>query len=244
MSYLIFELKGDMAMWRNPYESMGSFSALGPAPSNIAGILGAAMGFPSPRSAAANLSKEESEKVKKLTKNGLPWPVSPELLEWEQKNDYHVACRWIGKTPIRTQWNVNGYKTINEKHETLRMQQQIIENPSYEIVIRLSKPEAGKVASALKSPAFPLFLGASFCRGYIQNIAIAEDVPKRDNWAYREQFASGECVPFSRHVVNPEESHERILADGYWIYPVSGDHSKTANNDPFVPGYSVAEKKS
>ena len=34
MSILIFELAGEMAMWRNVYESMGSYSCLGPAPGN------------------------------------------------------------------------------------------------------------------------------------------------------------------------------------------------------------------
>ena len=82
MSILIFELAGEMAMWRNVYESMGSYSCLGPAPGNLAGVIGAALGFASPRSQAAE--KPDAKQLKNWDKAGLPWPVSPELLAWER----------------------------------------------------------------------------------------------------------------------------------------------------------------
>ncbi len=84
MSILIFELAGEMAMWRNVYESMGSYSCLGPAPGNLAGLIGAALGFASPRSQAAVAPDEKQ--LKALDKGGLPWPLSPELLAWEEAN--------------------------------------------------------------------------------------------------------------------------------------------------------------
>ena len=192
-----------MAMWRNPYESMGSFSCLGPSPSNIAGFIGAALGFASPKSQGAAIHDEKALRL--LDKKGLPWPLSPELLLWQEKNDSHVACRWTGGYPKRSPWNLNGIKDIDPVKGNLRMQQQTIENPKYEIAVRLKQEEAERVAAALKSPAFPLCLGASFCRAIVFNISVQKNQPERENWAYRKDgFAVGEITPFSQHVLNAE----------------------------------------
>ena len=78
MSILIFELAGEMAMWRNVYESMGSYSCLGPAPGNLAGVIGAALGFASPRSQAAE--KPDAKQLKNWDKAGLPYEIDPALL--------------------------------------------------------------------------------------------------------------------------------------------------------------------
>ncbi|OPY88932.1 MAG: CRISPR-associated protein (Cas_Cas5) [Smithella sp. PtaU1.Bin162] len=239
MAFLFFNLSGDMAMWRNPYESMGSFSSLGPAPSNIAGLLGAALGFPSPRSLAAG--QQDSKKLKDQMKKGLPWPVSPELLKWEHDNDYHVACRWTGGTPYRMPWNVNGVKEIS-KGDNLRLQQQVIEKPSYDVLVKLNREEADRSATALKNPAFPLFLGASFCRAIVKNIDIMENIPDGGNWAMHKQYVFGEATPFTRHVINAEETFERVVSDGYWVYPEPSNPGEILE-DPLVKGYCFFEKK-
>ncbi|MCM8536727.1 MAG: CRISPR-associated protein Cas5 [Lentisphaeraceae bacterium] len=239
MAYLVFELKGDMAMWRNPYESMGAFSCLGPSPSNIAGIIGAALGFASPKSQGA--VNPDEKKLKALDKKGLPWPVSPELLLWQEENDFHVACRWIGDFPQRSPWNVNGCKDLDPVKGNLRIQQQVIENPSYEVSIRLSQNEAGKVSQALREPAFPLFLGASFCRAIVKNISIQEDEPQRENWAYwKNGFVVGNATPFSRHIINAEEVGERIKSEGFWVYPTK-EYPAEQGYDAFVKGYCALE---
>lgn len=237
MSYLVFELTGDMAMWRNPYESMGSFSCLGPAPSNIAGLLGAALGFASPRSQGA--ADQNEKQLQALSQKGLPWPVSEEMLQWEEANDYHVACRWTGDFPRRVPWNVNGCKEIG-KGENLRIQQQIIENPAYEIVVRLSREAAKKMEAALKNPAFPLFLGASFCRAIIKNVRIQDELPPGGNWAQQKDIAWGEATPLSRHIVNAADTHERICSNGYWIYPTPAFQGELLP-DPLIKGYCRME---
>ena len=217
MKIVLFELAGEMAMWRNVYESMGAFSCLGPAPSNLAGLLGAALGFASPRSQAADCA--DQKRLSRQSKKGLPWPLSPELLEWEERNDLHVACRWIGAFPCRVPWNVNGCKEIG-KGENLRMQQQVILNPRYEVAARVGDDEAERLATALACPAFPLCLGASFCRAIVRDIRVEGNLPEVAGWAFVSQLSAlGEVVPLSRHVVDPESQFERILSDGYWVYP-------------------------
>jgi len=227
-------------MWRNPYESMGSFSCLGPAPSNIAGLIGAALGLPSPRSLAAG--EQDAKKLKLQMQKALPWPVSPELLKWEADNDYNVACRWRGGFPRRIPWNVNGIKEMG-KGDNLRLQQQVIEKPSYEVLVRLERKEAERTASALKNPAFPLFLGASFCRAIVRNVSVLENIPEGGDWAMHKQYVFGEATPFTRHVINAEETFERVVSDGYWVYPEPSCPGEILE-DPFVKGYCVFEAKS
>lgn len=238
MSYLIFELSGDMAMWRNPFESMGSFSCLGPSPANIAGLLGAAMGMASPCS--QGVDNPDWKQLKQLEKKGLPWPVSPELLRWEQGNDYRVACRWTGGYPHRIPWNVNGCKTIRES-ENLRIQQQVIDQPSYEIAVRLTREVAEQTAEALRCPAFPLYLGASFCPAIIRRATVSEVLPSNNNWAQHKKTVWGEATPLSLHVINAETSEERIVCQGYWLYPTP-DFSGEVQDDPLIKGYCLIDE--
>lgn len=236
MSLLLFELTGEMALWRNVYESMGSFSCLGPAPSALAGLCGAALGFPSPRSQAAE--KPDEKLLQTQWKKGLPWPVSPELLQWEQSNDFHVACRWTGGIPRRVPWNVNGCKEV-KVGTNLRMQQQVIEKPSYEVGIRIPEDAARKLADALRTPAFPLFLGCSFCPAILRNIRQADALTESNGWAFHTDRTSlGESTPFSRHVVSVSTgaSFERLKIDGYWVYPTP-EMPGVLQTDPLIAGY-------
>ena len=235
MTYLTFEFKGDMAMWRNPYESMGSFSCLGPAPSNLAGLFGAALGFATSKSQA--LEKHDDKKSRQLDKKGLPWPVSSELLEWQNHVDLKVACRWLGGFPKRITWNVNGCKELDPAKDNLRLQQQVIDSPSYEVAVNIADNEAQKLATALAAPAFPLCLGASFCRAIITNISISEHSINQTGWAfYKTGFAIGDTTPFSQHIINAEETGERIKSNGYWVYP-SDNFPGEVIADPFVRTY-------
>lgn len=231
MNLLLFELSGDLAMWRNVYESMGSFSCIGPAPGNLAGLFGAALGFASPRSQAAENTDQELLKCE--WKKGLPWPLSPELLAWEEANDLKTACRWTGGFPARVPWNINGCKEIN-KSENLRLQQQVILNPRYDVAVKLAEEtEARRLKDALQCPAFPLCLGASFCRAIVRNVRLADAIPDGKRWAFRSGSGSlGEVVPLSRHIVDPAENFERIVSEGYWVYPVP-DNPDRMDTDPF-----------
>ncbi len=234
MKILLFELSGEMAMWRNVYESMGSYSCLGPAPSNLAGIIGAALGFASPRSQAAE--KHDEKRLKLWDKGGLPWPVSTELLTWEETCDFHVACRWLGREVRRAPWNVNGCKEIN-RSDNLRLQQQVILEPAYEVAVKLPEEESERVAAALRKPAFPLCLGASFCRAIVRDVRVEDSVPKSPLWAFPRSIGTlGEATPFSRHIVNPDSCFERIRSDGYWIYPTP-EQPGIIEDDPLVCGW-------
>ena len=235
MSVLLFELSGEMALWRNVYDSIGSYSCLGPAPSHLAGLLGAALGFASPRSQAGS---GDPKKLSAQLKNGLPWPVSEELLSWEKSQDFHVCCRWLGGNPARVCWNVNGCKEVS-KGENLRMQQQVISAPRYEVGVRVADPvELERLAGALKIPAFPLYLGASFCRAVIRNCRISETIPESSDWAYHsERAAIGEATPFTLHNIHADEDFERLRINGYWIYPTP-DQPGIRNTDPWVKGYA------
>lgn len=242
MKLLLFELSGDMALWRNVYESMSAFSCIGPAPSNLAGLLGAALGFASPRSQAATAPDESM--LKEMWKNGLPWPVSAELLQWEAAYDLRVACAWTGGFPRRMPWNVNGLKEV-KKGDNLRMQQQVILNPKYTVAVTLNdSTELKRVCHALQKPAFPLFLGASFCRAIIKNVFLCNSLPEHTPWAFRvAKAAIGECVPFSQHVQKPEDhGYERIISAGYWVYPTP-DSPGILQGDPFVSCLATLEEK-
>jgi len=225
-AYLAFILEGDLALWRNAYEPVGSYSCLGPAPSQIAGLLGAAMGMLSPRSHAALTDAQTLKRLRRLRRNGLPWPVAPALLQWEEAYDYAVACRWLGGVPRRIPWNVNGVKEMTRPFDPqpLRLQQQVIDRPRYEVLVRLNDRGAvAGLAQALRNPRFPLFLGAAFCRAIVRSVRVLDEPPtpkSEESWAYRrEEITAGETVPFFCHVVNAEETFERVVADGFWVYP-------------------------
>ncbi|MDD3886092.1 MAG: CRISPR-associated protein Cas5 [Victivallaceae bacterium] len=229
-SIVRFELAGDLALWRNVYDSMGSFSALGPSPSALAGLLGAALGFPSPRSQAA--AGGDDAELKKQWRNGLFWPNSPQLLAWERDNDCRVACRWTGGRPRRIAWNVNGCKEISNP-ENLRMQQQLIEHPAYEVLVRLPEAEAARLMAALRRPAFRLYLGSSCCPAIVRVAEFGKEPESCAGWAFCSSLCSmGEVVPLSRHVVSPQPV-ERLRIDGFWVYPTPDIPGKIPA-DPFV----------
>lgn len=237
MSFVCLDLEGDMALWRDYQESMGAYSCLGPAPSNLAGLAGAALGFASPTSQGA--SAPDFKKNAVLSKKGLPWPVSPELLAWQQEHDLHVACRWKGDIPAREPWNVKGIKEI-KAGDILRMQQQVIMAPRYEVVFQLPGVECDRLAAALRMPAFPLYLGASFCRAIIRNVRITEALPSGDGWAFHTSGGAwGEATPFSRHRTDAEAAFERIRRDGYWIYPTP-EYPGLLTDSPLVRSWCSA----
>ncbi len=230
MKFVCFRLSGETALWRNVYEAIGSFSCLGPAPSALAGLCGAALGFPSPRSQGE--PAPDVQALKKQAQGGLQWPVSPQLLEWEKANDCHVACRWRGGMVRRIAWNVNGIKDIHEP-ENLRMQQQLVSAPDYDVVIRLTDAAAAsELAEALSQPAFRLYLGCSCCPAIVREIQLQDEFQQTGgNWAFHvRQNALGEATPLTRHRVGAAQSFDRLAIDGYWIYPT-----------PEMPGVTEAD---
>ncbi len=234
MKIVLFTLTGDLALWRNVYDSMGSYSCLGPAPSALAGLCGAALGFAAPRSFGG---KTEEKKIPKGKKTAGPiWPVSPELLQWLVDKEVTFACRWTGSYPKRITWNVNGLKEIG-KTENLRMQQQVIQSPCYEVAVQLVESAAQELAEALKRPAFRLFLGCSQCPAIVQHVRLTDSLPDSSDWAFHhEENVPGETVPFSRLSLSGQESGNRVVIEGYWVYPIPGLPGIRLDN-PFVKGH-------
>ena len=121
------------------------------------------------------------------------------------------------------------------------MQQQVIMDPKYEVAVALrDEAELERLACALRQPAFPLYLGTSFCRAFIRNCRVTDRRPDgaEANWAYRaEKAALGESTQFSLHDIHAEETAERLSIKGYWIYPTP-ELPGIRLEDPLVVGYA------
>lgn len=233
MRIVLFTLTGDLALWRNVYDSIGSYSTLGPAPSALAGLCGSALGFVSPRSFAAQPDSPPPRKGWKSS--DAVWPASPDLLQWLVNQEVMFACRWTASYPKRINWNVNGLKEIGNS-TNLRMQQQAIESPGYEVAVRLVDSGAEELAAALKTPAFRLFLGCSHCPAIIRNIQIVETLPESSDWAFHcTEPVPGETVPFSQLSLSGLTTGNRLVISGYWVYPIPGIPG-IRQKDPFIKG--------
>ena len=223
MSHIIlFRLWGELALWRSFEDPTGNFSCAGPAPSNIAGICGAALGMVAPKNIASQRVED------KQNKSNLRWPVSQALLSWEQQEDYHVGCSL--ESPIRRiKYNVNGFK-MSTGFDTLRSQQVVLHQPSYRVAVRLkTQAKAIELAEALKHPAFPIFLGASFCRGFVSEVCLTATLPATTPWASHTEAMGGlDSTPLSCHVLS---GAPRIRRVGYW------DYSRQRVDQSLVKGY-------
>jgi hypothetical protein len=153
----------------------------------------------------------------------------------------------MGGHPRRVQWNVNGYKALSgaDSADNLRLIQTVIEEPKYEVLVRLRDLQAAQeAAAALRQPAFPLYLGTAFCRAFVRDVEVKHDLSELDTdeipWAYwAQELTIGEAVPFSRHVVNDDEAAERIVSRGFWVYPTPAHPppQDAISEDPCVTGY-------
>lgn len=244
-TYLSFTLWGSHALWRNPYSLHGDYSALGPPPSQIAGLLGAAHGFAAPRTIASSVPLG-SKWLKGMGLKGVPHPVSPELLEWQEKNEYAFGCRWLGGVPRRVSWNICGHKDASRifAQERLRRRRMVVEAPRYQVLVRLNNQGAAEVAArAILNPAFPMYLGNADYRAIVEDILVLRAprmVGYGCGWAYRvSSGVPGEVQPFTCHVVNPGECGERITIEGDWMYPTPRMPRSAVGNadDPCVCGY-------
>jgi CRISPR-associated Cas5-like protein len=202
MNLLAFILHGEMALWRNPEDSVGNLSCLGPAPSHLAGIVGAAFGWSSTNRVFP-------------PKCLVTWPVAEELLAWGREHRPKVACRLLSAAR-RTSLNVNGFKNAQTLEYT-RLQQSVLHEPRYEVVLGLQSGAAAEALRlALLNPAFRVFLGSSFCPAFILNPARTEPT-KTACWARWTEDIQGDSTPFTRHVLDTK-TQVRISKSGYWNY--------------------------
>jgi CRISPR-associated protein (Cas_Cas5) len=194
-----FRLWGEVGMWKHPSEVLGHFSAAGPSPSQIGGILGAAKGCKYP------------EKTK-----GLYRPVSPELLDWLEKNQVEVACRLLTRLS-RISNNVNATKNIREGYsQSFRLQRKSLESPEYEILVKLKAEAADELIEALKRPHFPIYLGDSNHPGKILFPKIVEGTPEKGNWAFHSMDLLQEEYQWNTRFGLGDN---RLIREGYWNYP-------------------------
>jgi hypothetical protein len=192
--YLRFLLSGQSALWRNPEDGVGSISCLGPAPSQLSGIIGAVFGF--------------SSTNRRFKARG-DWPVAPELLAWGRENRPRIACRLLN-FPQRFELNFIGPKQLGS-FETGRFEQTLLASPLYEVAISLA--EIDRLETALRAPVFRIGLGSQSCPGFIRRVGRTGDYAA--NWAQWTEEAAGDTTPFTRHLLNSEI---RIQRDGYWNY--------------------------
>src|ERR1700720_3352183 len=91
-----FTLRGDIAFWRDFEDSVGNLTCLGPAPSNILGIIGACFGW-------SSTNQPHNQKGQ------APWAYSSQLKKWVERNEPKVAARLL-RAPQRIAMSVNGFK--------------------------------------------------------------------------------------------------------------------------------------
>lgn len=201
-----FKLHGEYALWRNFTDTQTRTSCPGPAPSHLSGIIGACLGF-----------KNEG-----LIKIKAKWPVSPELLDWQQKNQIEIAARLLTTIKWNTA-NVNGCKTIggttNREEANLQISQMVLKNPEWEIIVKGKEAALEELENALKTPYFPTFLGCSQFRGFISKIEQTEN-PENSNWAKTTNHPEGYWTPLTQHLLEPTEDEEIIHLAGFLTYPL------------------------
>lgn len=193
-------------MWRHPSEAIGHFSGAGPSPSQIAGILGAALG------------------KRSIPEKDNPRPVSKELIDWLQKNNVQVVCRTL-VTTRRIGTSVNGLKAVNS-FETFRMQRKSLDLPSYEILVKINASAGEDLLQALKRPKYPIYLGDSNHLGKITRVTSPETI-LAGNWAY----ISNELIQ-EEYVWNTKFSTEegtRLKREGFWNFPAPESQPKEAS---------------
>jgi hypothetical protein len=218
-------------MWRHPSEALGHFSAAGPAPSALAGILGAAFGCKYPQKITT--TKKDKKKGEKSSPEeepvpsmGPPRPVSPELLMWLKTNHVEVACRIL--TPItRISTSVNGVKNIREGYgsvtQSFRLQRKSLESPEYEVLVKIKESAASELFEALQRPHFPIYLGDSNHPGKILTPKILTENPEDANWAFHSEDLLQEEYQWNTKL---GLGKDRLIRDGYWNYPSLKTKSK------------------
>jgi hypothetical protein len=201
MSILAFNLQGDIAFWRDFEDSVGNLTCLGPAPSNILGIIGASFGW-------SSTNKPHNQKEQP------PWPFASRLKDWVNQNRPRVAARLL-RTPQRISLNINGFKNAQTLAYT-RIQQTVLEDPAYQIAVSVDSDDVVKgLEAALKAPVFRVCMGSQFCPAFIREVARVHTNSKA-NWASFSQGIGSDSTPLT--VLDLSCSKNRVHKAGYWNY--------------------------
>jgi CRISPR-associated Cas5-like protein len=201
MTTISFTLRGDIAFWRDFEDSVGNLTCLGPAPSNILGIIGACFGW-------------SSTNQPHNRKGEVPWAYSSQLKKWVERNKPKVAARLL-HAPQRIAMSVNGFKNAQTLDYT-RIQQTVLEDPAYQIGISVSSDEEVKdLESALKKPAFRVCMGSQFCPAFIRDVGHL-DPDMKAPWAFVSPTIGADSTPLTlMDLSNPKN---RVHKTGYWNY--------------------------
>lgn len=201
---ITFELKGENALWQLPSEALGRYSAPIPSPSQIAGILGSALGH--------KLSGKER-------KTG-GWEMSSHLICWLKENKPKVTIEPL--CPIRREsHNTNGFKTPKESpasyggKSTLRILQKIIREPHYRVAIQIQNEAKGtELLKALRNPTYPIYLGNTHHWGKILNAKIEGNETTAGDWATYSKTVPNE--DYNWHTIIDLTQKERVIFTGFW----------------------------
>lgn len=219
---ILFEMFAEQALWQLPSEALARWSAPLPAPSALAGILGAAMGFRQ----SGNSAKTGG------------WEVSQEWIKWIDETRPEVAVALV--TPLkRKSLNTNGLKTPAELpasaggSSTLRILQTFLEEPRYKVAVRVGSGDT-ELLSALQNPSFPIYLGNTHCCGKIINpkMHMISDVgegscapwaqwtgtiPETEyNWCSRVDVTQKQRLKNEGYIHLPEDATPVSLGANHW----------------------------
>jgi hypothetical protein len=127
--------------------------------------------------------------------------------------------------------SVNGIKNAATLEST-RIQQTVLEEPEYLIVVSIENEHAIKeLAPALKSPKFRICMGSQFCPAFISNISESS-TDQEENWATTAQTIGGDSTPLT--VLDLKTPTNRLHKIGYWNYLPD---SATRLSDALVHAY-------
>jgi CRISPR-associated Cas5-like protein len=196
-----FTLRGDIAFWRDFEDSVGNLTCVGPAPSNILGIIGACFGW----SSTNQLHNKKGE---------APWPYASQLKNWVEKNRPRVAARLL-RLPQRIALSVNGFKNAQTLDYT-RIQQTVLEDPAYQVTIGVgSDEELRSLECALRNPVFRVCMGSQFCPAFIEDITHLQSDAKAP-FAFVSSTIGPDSTPLT--LMDLSSPKNRIYKSGYWNY--------------------------
>jgi CRISPR-associated Cas5-like protein len=205
MCEIQFQIQGQAAMWHVTETIQTNFSAPIPSPSNVAGLVGAALGL--------GFTEEDHPHAKKV---GPAFALAASLLEWEREAQPEFC---IGLLPgwSRRSWNTNGLQSPSGD-KFFQMAQKILWEPSYCIRMRW-KPTAALskevVMARLKEPVFPVYLGQSHYRGYISNVSEVIQDPESVAWAEPIACSCGQDYQTNtRHCLYSPEKLAKVKVRG------------------------------
>lgn len=210
---IVIRMEGEKGLWKHTGVPFARVSSVGPAPSHLVGIAGAALGF---------VGRERPPKAKKGEVFTRSWALPKDLERFVMEEDVHVGMAWNGadRRPLFRRHNVNGWKKTTGE-ERVRIDQTLVWKPAYCFAFR-TKTTAGeeRLVAALRNPSFRTFFGASFCPAFITDVTVIDEGASVEGvqWAGFSETLNGSVTPLTRHILPFHPSHGRLESKGFVDY--------------------------